>query len=298
MSMPRSQEQSNQPFVLDTVCRSLIALAVSEDLGTGDLTSEATIPELQEGNAVLTAKEAIVVCGHEVARAVCREVNPEITYEIIASTSSEVQTGAKIAKLQGPFRSLLCAERTVLNFLQRLSGIASQTRRLVDIVEGTGVRLLDTRKTTPGWRSLEKFAVRSGGGCNHRFGLFDAVLIKDNHIDAIGGDVAAAVVAARKHAGEGVKIEVEVRNFDELNRALSAFPDAILLDNMSADVLKEAVALVRANSQYKGIELEASGGITETNLNAVAKSGVDSISLGALTHSVRAVDISMSIVPQ
>lgn len=274
----------------------LIGLAVAEDLGDGDITSRATMPDELQADAEFIAKQPLLVCGHEVVEAVFRQIDSELTYIPKVATGERLEASQIIATACGPARSLLAAERTALNFLQRLSGIATTTSEVVASVAGTGVTILDTRKTTPGWRELEKFAVRTGGARNHRIGLFDAVLIKDNHIDAIGGDIRKAISASRAYAAAGTKIEVEVRNTEELNLALEEHPDAILLDNMSPAELAEAVQLVRKQPNGESIELEASGGVTPETIVEYAKSGIDSVSLGMLTHSVHAVDISMKYV--
>ena len=274
----------------------LVELAVAEDIGEGDITSLSTISADLQADAAFIAKEALLVCGHELVEAVFQLIDPTLEYKRLVPTAERVETSTVVATAVGPARSLLAAERASLNFLQRLSGIATMSANMLALVEGTGVRILDTRKTTPGWRQLEKFAVRTGGATNHRMGLFDAVMIKDNHIDAVGGDIRQAISASRAYAPAGTKIEVEVRDMKELALALEEAPDAILLDNMSPEQLSEAVSIVRAHPKGARVELEASGGITPDTIRRYAESGIVSISLGAITHSVPSVDISMKYV--
>ncbi len=281
--------------MLSNHVQALVDLAVEEDLGTGDLTSNATISETACASAVIIAKESLVICGHEVAAAVFGRISQGIKYEVVSADGARAYAGDVLSRLNGPVRALLAGERTALNFLQRLSGIATQTARAVEKLLNTKARILDTRKTTPGWRELEKYAVRVGGGTNHRAGLFDAVLIKNNHVDALGGDLHRAVIACREKTPSGTKIEVEVRDMQELEAALGAAPDAILLDNMDLKQLTEAVNRVRRNKNGAEVELEASGGILLEDLASYAQTGVDSISLGALTHSVQAADIALRI---
>ena len=274
--------------------QALIKMALSEDLRAGDITSQATIPAETQAKARLVAKERLVICGQEVAHAVFRFVDASVSYRPLSDDGVVVEPGTVIAEVCGPARALLAAERTALNFLQHLSAIATKTSSIVSLVAQTSVRILDTRKTTPGWRMLEKYAVRTGGGSNHRIGLFDAFLIKDNHIDALGGDIAETIRRCRAASVEAKFLEVEVRTMEELKCALAEEPDIILLDNMSPTQMRDAVDVVRGSG--KAIALEASGGITESNVRAYAETGVDFISLGALTHSIRAADISMKFV--
>jgi len=261
--------------------------ALAEDLGDGDVTTEATVDVDATGSAELVVKEPGVVCGLAVAEAVFRAVDSELRFERLVEEGASVAAGTAVARVAGAERAILTGERTALNFLARLSGIATLTRRYVDAVEGTGAAILDTRKTTPGLRALEKHAVATGGGRNHRFGLDDGVLVKDNHLRA-AGSVASAV--ERLRAVTPLPIEVECDTLEQVSEALAAGAEAILLDNMSPDQLRSAVALARGHAR-----LEASGGVTLENVRAVAETGVDEISVGALTHSARSLDVSLEL---
>lgn len=270
----------------------LVRRALEEDIGTGDVTSEAVIPPTQRSKAAMVAKEEGLIAGLEVARLAFRLIDEEIEWESLAEDSQRVRPGDVLAEMEGPTRGLLSAERVALNFLQRLSGIATLTAKYVAAVEGTGAVILDTRKTTPGWRALEKYAVRVGEGHNHRMGLYDMVLIKDNHIRAAGG-IAKAVARVRARWGRRFKVEVEATTLAEVEEALAAGVDRIMLDNMGLEEMREAVALVEGR-----VELEASGGMTLERVREVAETGVDYISVGALTHSAPALDISMEIIEE
>ena len=261
--------------------------ALAEDLGDGDVTTEATVDADVTGSADLVVKEPGVVCGLAVAEAVFRAVDPELRFERLVEEGASVAAGTAVARVAGPERAILTGERTALNFLARLSGIATLTRRYVDAVDGTGAAILDTRKTTPGLRALEKHAVATGGGRNHRFGLDDGVLVKDNHLRA-AGSVASAV--ERLRAATPLPIEVECDTLEQVSEALAAGAEAILLDNMIPDQLRAAVALARGRAR-----LEASGGVTLENVRDVAETGVDEISVGALTHSARSLDVSLEL---
>ena len=276
---------------MDTA-KALIEAALTEDVGDGDRTSEWTIPAESRSKAVIVAKQQLTVAGLAVAAEVFQTVDAELSVELTVGDSDEVDAGDIVMAIEGPTRSLLTAERTALNFLGRLSGIATLTRAFVSRVEGTSARILDTRKTTPGWRALERMAVRAGGGSNHRMGLDDMVLVKDNHIAAAGGLTEAVGRVMRNRAG--LPVEVEVRTKDELEEALSAGVERILLDNMDAHRLREAVALVRERAG-EGVTLEASGNVTLATVREVATSGVDLISVGALTHSAPAADFSLRV---
>lgn len=268
----------------------LVRRALLEDIGPGDITTEATVPADKLCTAVIVSREDGLVCGHPVAQATFRVMDPSLTYEILAPEGSHVTPGQEVARITGNARSILTAERVALNFLQRMSGIATTTRKLAESIKYYHARLVETRKTTPGLRLVEKYAVRVGGGLNHRYGLHDAVLIKDNHIAVCGG-VRQAVIAARKVASHTSRVEVEVDTLEQLQEALDVGADVILLDNMDGDTMRKAVEMTNG----KAI-LEASGGITAQNLEEVARTGVDIISMGALTHSVRALDLGLDIV--
>ncbi|MBF0585773.1 carboxylating nicotinate-nucleotide diphosphorylase [Prosthecochloris sp. N3] len=278
------------------MCRTrAIMQALEEDRYDGDVTTLATIEPEQQGSAVVTAKSRGVLSGVAVARQVFGLMDESIDMEVFMHDGALLKPGDRVLEVRGRISSLLVAERTALNFMQRMSGIATRTRSYVDRVAHTGARILDTRKTAPGLRYFDKEAVKTGGGQNHRFGLFDLVLIKDNHIDAAGG-IARAVSRAReylKEKGIGMKIETEVRSLQELREALDASPDIVLLDNFSLDETRQAVSLVREHSS--GIVLEASGNVDLERVAAIAETGVDYVSVGELTHSVTALDLSMTI---
>ncbi|MGQ9512086.1 carboxylating nicotinate-nucleotide diphosphorylase [Thermodesulfitimonas sp.] len=268
----------------------LIDTALREDLGPGDITTESIVPETLWARAEFIAKEEGVVAGLPVAGRVFKRLDPEAEFRAEVAEGSAVRAGAVLAVVTGRARTILTGERVALNFVRHLSGIATRTRRLVAAIEGLRAVVLDTRKTTPGLRALEKYAVRAGGGRNHRFGLFDGVLIKDNHIRAAGG-IREAVTRVRARAPYTLKVEVEVQSLDEVEEALAAGADIIMLDNMPVAMMREAVRRIGGRAL-----VEASGGITEENIREVAVTGVDFISVGALTHSVRALDISLEIV--
>jgi nicotinate-nucleotide pyrophosphorylase (carboxylating) len=272
----------------------LANLALEEDLGEdGDLTSVALLPTGRNGRAVFTSRAKGVLAGVPAARHVMALVDENVQFEALLEDGAELERGSQVARVSGPMRSILTAERTALNFLQRLSGIATLTRAYLDQVGGLPCKLLDTRKTTPGWRLLEKYAVRQGGGHNHRLGLHDGVLIKDNHLAALDhpDPVKEAVRLARERYGNRVPVEVEVDTLEQFDRALEARPDIVLLDNMTPDQLREAVR--RRDAAGGGILLEASGGVNLATVRAIAQTGVDRISVGALTHSAVALDIGL-----
>jgi len=267
--------------------------ALLEDLGrAGDLTTDGIVPAAEEGAASLVARSPGRISGLGVALCAFRILDPRVRGEILAADGCDVPAGERLAKVQGPARAILSAERTALNFLGRLCGIATATRDIVAAVAPHTAKIVCTRKTTPGLRALEKYAVRAGGGSNHRFGLDDAVLIKDNH-RFIAGGIGEAVRRVRSHAGHLVKIEVEVDSLEELEQALSLGIDAVLLDNMPLPALAQAVRMARGKALT-----EASGGITPANAAAVAATGVDLISLGWLTHSAPALDVSLDMLPR
>jgi nicotinate-nucleotide pyrophosphorylase (carboxylating) len=272
---------------------SLIGMALREDLReAGDLTSLATIPFDARGSARFVARSAGVIAGRPVLEEIARRSGLELSTRV--GDGERVEAGRPLASISGDMRSLLAIERTSLNFLQRLSGVATLTARFVAEVAGTKSIILDTRKTTPGWRALEKYAVRCGGGVNHRFGLYDAVLIKDNHLAWLSRSrdpIGAAVSASRAGTPPGTRVEVEVDSLEQLDRALECRPDIILVDNIGRDGLAEAVR--RRDERAPGVLLEASGGITLETVAELAKTGVDRISVGALTHSAPALDIGL-----
>lgn len=267
----------------------LIKRSLEEDIGYGDITTNSLVPAEQMAQGIFYAKDTGVIAGIEVSKAVFQYLDPDVQVQILKNDGETVKPGDTIAIIKGKTRALLTGERTALNFIQRLSGIASQTRRLVDLIKDYKAELLDTRKTTPGLRVLEKFAVGVGGARNHRFGLYDGVMIKDNHIIAAGG-IKPAVMLARKKVPHTVRIEVEVESLAQLQEALEAGADIIMLDNMDTAAMKEAVAITDGRAL-----LEASGGIKAANLSDVASTGVDFISMGALTHSAVSLDISFDI---
>lgn len=270
-----------------------IEQALAEDLGVrGDLTTDATVPRGTMSTATFGARRAGVISGLAVAEAAFHALDPSVVFEPLVRDGARVAAGSVAARVAGSAHALLTGERVALNFLSHMSGIATLTRRYVDLVAGTRARIVDTRKTTPGLRAFEKYAVRCGGGQNHRSGLYDAILIKDNHIVAAGG-IAPALAAARAHAGHMVKIEIEVTSLDELADALKHPVDAVLLDNMEPPMLREAVALVGGRAIT-----EASGGVSLDTVRAIAESGVDLISIGALTHSAPILDLGLDFTPQ
>lgn len=271
------------PIYIESVAR----MALAEDMGSGDITTLLTIPEDAVASAAMVAKQGGVVAGLQVAQAVFEAVDPAIDFRRLAAEGAEVARGEEIALVTGSARGILTGERVALNFAQRMSGIATLTARYVELVAGTGAEIVDTRKTVPGLRRLEKYAVRAGGGGNHRFGLSDGILIKDNHIAAAGG-IASAVAAAKAGAPHTLKIEVEVASIDQLEEAIAAGADIVMLDNMDLDTMRRAVEFAGGR-----VVLEASGGVNEDTVRRVAETGVDLISVGALTHSPRALDISL-----
>ena len=312
--MRKDFHQTEWDMLVDDECRRLVRAAVLEDLDRGqDWTTLALVPMEAVGKAAIVARQAGVIAGLPTVEIIINEMDPRLQFalhrqsEHAVSDGDAVEPGFQLGILTGPAQSLLTAERLILNFLGRLSGIATQTRRFVDRVNGTSARVYDTRKTTPGWRRLEKYAVRQGGGHNHRTGLFDAILIKDNHL-ALGniatGDThfspADAVRRARQFIVEnfpdgdprrGMLVEVEVDSLDQCQHVLAARPDIVLLDNMSLDQLRAAVAM--RNRLAPQVELEASGGVSLATIGEIARSGVDRISAGALTHSAVSLDMAL-----
>jgi nicotinate-nucleotide pyrophosphorylase (carboxylating) len=285
-------------FTLDeaAACQRLIQLALEEDLGhLGDLTSDSVIPPDLEGQAVVVARATGVVAGLPAAEMVLAAVEPRLQFQPLVGDGTAVRAGNHLANARGPMRGILTSERTALNFLQHLSGIATLTRRFVEAIAGLPCSILDTRKTTPGWRLLEKYAVRQGGGHNHRMGLYDGVLIKDNHLAALRKtmlDLAEVVSGVRAKSGDAIEVEVDTLEQLDLALACSPYcPNIILLDNMTLDELREAVR--RRKQVAPDVSLEASGGVTLSTVRAIAETGVDRISVGALTHSAPALDIAL-----
>jgi nicotinate-nucleotide pyrophosphorylase (carboxylating) len=268
----------HHPITLDFTTSRLLDLALAEDIGGGDVTSSLTVPAGRQGRGTLLAKAPGVISGLDVAGEVFRRVDPAITFTSLVADGDAVVAMTPIATVAGPARGLLAAERVALNLVQRLSGVATATARYIAAVRDTTARIVDTRKTTPGLRALEKAAVRHGGGHNHRFGLTDGVLIKDNHLAAVQG------------APHTLRIEIEVTTLDELAQALEAGADIVLLDNMDVTALRKAVTMTKGRAL-----LEASGGVTLESVAAIAATGVDLISVGALTHSAPALDISLDL---
>ena len=268
---------------------NIINTALSEDINYIDVTTDNLIPDSHKSSAYLVAKDSGVLCGIDIAMRVFELIGGGVEYGIKIKDGTEVKKGDVIAEMSGSTKTLLKGERTALNLLQHMSGIATETNKCVKLVEGTNASVADTRKTLPGLRALQKYAVTVGGGKNHRYNLSDGAMLKDNHLDAYGG-ITGAVTALRKKAGHMLKIEVEVRNLDELREALDCGCEVIMLDNMNNEEMKQAVQITAGRAK-----LEASGNITLENIRAAAETGVDIISLGALTHSVKCFDISMRI---
>ena len=282
-----------EPLSRDEIERAVHG-ALAEDVGSGDATTLATVPASARARAAMVAREPIVVAGLDFAETAFRQLSPELRWERGAADGERIGEDAVLLRVEGPARAILTAERVALNFVQRLSGVATLTAQFVDLVAGTRAQILDTRKTTPGWRRFEKYAVACGGGRNHRFGLFDMVLIKDNHLAALAGEkpnpIAAAVQRARKQFPK-LKIEVEADTLDQVQHAVDAGADIILLDNMAPAELRAAVELVGGRAKT-----EASGGVSLASARIIAETGVDFISVGALTHSARAVDIGLDFL--
>jgi nicotinate-nucleotide pyrophosphorylase (carboxylating) len=279
----------------DRALRSLAAQFLAEDVGRGDVTTQACVPPTLAVRARVVARQPLVVAGFAVARSVFLELDERVAFEPQVAEGDRVATATTVALVSGPARAILTGERVALNLLQRLSGIATLTRSYVDRLQGARARIIDTRKTTPGLRMLEKYAVTVGGGHNHRHGLDDGVLIKDNHIAAAGG-LRRAIEAARAAVAHSLKVQVEVETLAELREALALGVEAVLLDNMTPVETARAVAIVRAAPGGERIAVESSGGITLESVHRYAEAGVDLISVGALTHSAPAVDLSLEVV--
>ena len=274
----------------DPQVSQLIELAIAEDIGDGDHSSLGAIVSNEKGKARLLVKDAGVLCGIHLAKHIFHRLDSTLVFEPYLEEGSQVKVGDIAFSVSGSIHSILQAERLVLNFMQRMSGISTLTKRLVDIIEGTGAQLLDTRKTTPGMRVFEKYAVSIGGGVNHRMGLFDMVMLKDNHNDYAGGITAAVnqTKAYLKNEDKSLKIEVETRNLEEVKEAIAVGVNRIMFDNFTPEEMKKAVSLVGNQC-----ETEASGGITENTIRSYAETGVNFISVGALTHSVKSLDLSL-----
>lgn len=278
---------------LDSIyVESVVRAALEEDLGSGDITTLLIIPEDCLAHARMTARQEGIIAGMSVARAVFAVLDPRLDFAVVVADGGRALAGEVVAEVRGPARGILAGERVALNFVQRMSGIAALTARCVERVAHTKARIADTRKTTPGLRRLEKYAVGIGGGVNHRFGLSDGVLIKDNHI-AVTGGVTAAVTAARRQAPHYLRIEVEVSTLSQLDEAIAAGADVVMLDNMDIEAMRQAVEVAAGR-----VTLEASGGANVDTVAAIAETGVDVISIGALTHSAPAMDISLDFEPQ
>ena len=272
--------------------KSLIALSLKEDIGNGDITTDSTIPESLLGKGSVIAKSAGVLCGQNVFDEVFRQTDPSVKLHWLYSDGQSLMSNQKCLTFEGPMRSILTAERTALNFLQRMSGIATLTNHFVELIKGTSARIIDTRKTTPMWRELEKYAVRTGGGANHRMGLYDMFLIKDNHITA-AGSISSAIQKAISYNNKRrlrCSIEVETKNLDEVKEALQFPIQRIMLDNMNVEEIGKAVKVIAGRC-----EVEASGGVSLETVRSIAETGVDFISVGALTHSAPALDLSLLV---
>lgn len=272
----------------ESAVQNLTDRAFEEDIGSGDVTTNAIIDELAGAEAIWTSKEKGIIAGLEIARSVFQKLDSELEWTSFVEDGVEVEVGDTIAKMKGSARAILTAERIALNLVQRMSGIATETNKYVQAIEAYPAKILDTRKTVPGLRKLDKYAVVAGGGTNHRMGLFDLAMIKDNHIVAAAGITEAIQKVHTKHPG--LRVEVETTTIDQIKEALSAGADIIMLDNMSPEKMKEAVSLIGSDAK-----IEASGNITLENIKEVASTGVDYISVGALTHSVKAFDISQNL---
>jgi nicotinate-nucleotide pyrophosphorylase (carboxylating) len=281
-------------YLTEQAIRNFIDQALTEDVGDGDHTSLSSIPPGVIGEAQLIIKDEGIIAGVELAEKIFSQVDKDLKVSIFIQDGSPIKKGDIALKVMGSVHSILKAERLVLNCMQRMSGIATLTREITEIIKGTNARLLDTRKTTPNFRMLEKWAVAIGGGLNHRYGLFDMILLKDNHVDYAGG-VSKAIISAQdylKKTGKQLKIEIETRNLSEVQEALNTGGiNRIMLDNMTVDMMKEAITLI--NKKY---EVEASGGVTKDTIRKIAETGVDFISVGALTHSIKSLDMSLKAI--
>lgn len=280
----------------DQEIQRAVAQALAEDIGSGDVTTLAVVPEQSRARAHMVARESLTLAGLSLAAEAFRQLSPNVRTNPALADGQSAAPGTVLLHVEGPVRALLSAERVALNFVQRLSGIASLTSQFVRAIHGTRAQILDTRKTTPGWRRLEKYAVRCGGGQNHRTGLFDLILIKDNHLAALQGELPNAIAAAvtrSRAAYPSLKVEVEADTLEQARQAAAAGADIILLDNMNPEQLRGAVQIVQGRAKT-----EASGGVNLNTVRAIAETGVDFISVGALTHSARAMDIALDFVPE
>ncbi|MFQ5862167.1 MAG: carboxylating nicotinate-nucleotide diphosphorylase [Candidatus Brocadiales bacterium] len=284
------------PFDLEEI-EQLIDVAIKEDVGGGDVTTDSLVPEWVEAKAEFVAKEAGVVAGMVVAEQVYKKLDRKVSFDYLVNEGSKVLPGRAIASVRGPARSILSGERIALNFLQRLSGIATLTARYVEKIKGHEAKVFDTRKTVPGWRTLEKYAVKMGGGMNHRMGLYDQILIKDNHLKVLeaGQALAKGVRLARERGPQWMLIEVEAKSLEEVEEALAARPDIIMLDNMSIEDIHKGIEIIRNAGLQKPPIIEVSGGVTLDNIEEIARAGPDWISVGALTHSAKALDIALEV---
>ena len=290
-------QEANLPELDAARIEPLVRLAISEDIGPGDLTSRSVLPEGARAKGVYVAGDRGIVAGLPLVPMILGQVDPSLTFEPLVGDGAGVDRGTELAEVGGSAISILSAERITLNFLQRLSGVATLTAKYVEKVRGTSAKILDTRKTMPGWRYLEKYAVRAGGGTNHRMGLFDQVLIKDNHLELSGRRaVTDAVKSARANCPPGTVVEVEAESIDQVAEALAAGADIIMLDNMSIYQMIQAAAMIRSGSGDAPI-IEASGNVSLDTVAAIAQTGVDWISVGSLTHSAMALDISLTVTP-
>ncbi len=277
-------------FLKEKDIRPIIILALKEDIGDGDITTNAIFNSNGESKAVITAKENGIFCGGDIVKIIYNEIDPAVKISVIKKDGKEVKKGDPVLKITGRTKSLLTGERTCLNFIQRMSGIATRTKNIINILDNTKINILDTRKTAPGLRMLDKYSVKCGGGKNHRIGLFDMVLIKDNHIKA-AGSITEAVKRIRNSYGKKFKIEIEVKTGEEADEAVKCGVDVIMLDNMNDEQIKKSISIINCKAK-----IEVSGNMDEARLKEISNLNIDFISIGALTHSVKAFDLSMKIV--
>lgn len=277
-------------FLKENDIRPLIILALKEDIGDGDITTNAIFNGNGNSQAVIISNEEGIFCGAEIVKTIFGEIDPTVKISILKKDGKKVKPGDKVIKIAGHTKNLLTGERTCMNFIQRMSGIATMTNRICNRLKGTGITLLDTRKTAPGLRLLDKYSVKCGGGKNHRLGLFDMILIKDNHIKAAGG-IKEAIKSVKNAYGNKYQIEVEVSSLEQVKETLKCRPDLIMLDNMDKSTMQKAIAMINSK-----IKIEISGNLDEEKLEEISKLKVDYISMGALTHSVKAFDLSMKII--